>query len=226
MADDIAYGQQRPPDTNDETAVVMFLARQLIAEMNTMKLVKVTKVTGGGVDQPAGTVEVQPLVSQIDGNGYGTEHGIVPDIPWSRVQGGTNAIICDPQVGDIGYIVVSDRDISKVKATGAAALPGSRRQYDLADGVYVGGCLNVAPEQYLIFTETGVRLVDSSGSSLALESGGFALTDSHGNVISTSAGGITITPAAGGTVTIHGKVFETHTHGGVTTGGGITGPPT
>jgi hypothetical protein len=225
MADDVAYGQQRPNDTNDETAVAMFLARQLISEMSTMKLVKVTKVTGGGEGEPAGTVEVQPLVSQIDGNGYGTEHGIVPDIPWSRIQGGSNAIICDPQVDDIGYVVVSDRDISKVKATRAAALPGSRRQYDLADGVYVGGCLNVAPEQYLVFTANGIRIVDKNGTSLALESGGFALTDSHGNVISTGAGGITITPAAGGTVTIHGKVFETHAHTGVTTGGGISGPP-
>lgn len=226
MADDLAYGQQRPNDTNDETAVALFLARQMIAEMSTMMLVKVTKVTGGGAGQPAGTVEVQPLVSQIDGNGYGTEHGIVPDIPWSRVQGGANAIICDPAVGDIGYVVVASRDISKVKSTREPALPGSRRQYDIADGVYVGGCLNVAPEQYLIFTEDGVRLVDANGTSIVLEAGGFELTDSHGNVISTSAGGITIEPCPGGTVTIDGKIFETHTHSGVTTGGGITGPPT
>lgn len=225
MADDLAYGQQRPGDVNDETAVALFLARQLISELNTMALVKVTKVTGGGAGQPAGTVEVQPLVSQIDGNGYGTEHGIIPDIPWSRVQGGANAIICDPVVGDIGYVVVASRDISKVKSTREPALPGSRRQYDLADGVYVGGCLNVAPEQYLIFTEDGVRLVDASGTSIALEAGGFELTDSHGNVISTSAGGITIEPCPGGTVTIDGKIFETHTHSGVTTGGGTTGPP-
>ena len=77
----------------------------------------------------------------------------------------------------------------------------------------------------LVFTANGIRIVDKNGTSLALESGGFALTDSHGNVISTGAGGITITPAAGGTVTIHGKVFETHAHTGVTTGGGISGPP-
>lgn len=224
MADN-AYGQQRPNDVNDETSVVLFMCRQMIAELNTMKLVKVTKVTGGGEGEAAGTVEVQPLVSQIDGNGYGTDHGVVPDIPWSRVQGGANAIICDPQVDDIGYVVVSDRDISKVKSTRAAALPGSRRQYSLADGIYIGGCLNVAPDQYVVFTANGIRIVDKNGTSLKLESGGFNLTDSHGNVISTGAGGIDLTPCAGGTVTIAGKVFETHIHSGVTTGGGNSGPP-
>lgn len=222
---DIAYGQQLPNDVSSETALVMFLCRQMIAELSTMKLVKVVAVTGGGEGQPAGTVDVQPLVSQVDGNGYGTEHGIVPGIPWSRVQGGTNAVICDPVVGDLGYVVVSDRDTTKVRATLAPALPGSARQYDVADGVYVGGCLNVAPTQYLIFTESGVRLVDADGTSIELSGGGLNLTDSHGNVISTSAGGIVITPCGGGTVTIDGKVFETHTHSGVQTGGGNTGPP-
>ena len=197
MADQ-GYGQQTPNDASSELGAVAFIVRQMMAEMSTMKLVQVVSVTGGGEGQPAGTVVVLPLVSQIDGNGYGTPHENLPPIPWSRVQGGKNAIICDPVAGDIGYVVAADRDISKVKSTLAAALPGSRRQFDAADSVYAGGCLNVAPNQYLIFTVDGVRLVDSRNSSLAFTSTGFALTDGvNSNSVVSSSSGMTMTFAGG-----------------------------
>lgn len=197
MADaNSGYGQATPDDSSDEFTVAAFIVRQMMAEMSTMKLVQVNAVTGGGV-APAGTVTVTPLVSQIDGNGYGTAHQKLPPIPWSRVQGGKNAIICDPQVGDIGYVVAADRDISVVKSTLAAALPGSRRQFDIADGVYAGGCLNVAPNQYLIFTTAGVRLVDANGNSLAFAAGGFSMQDQNGNSIVSSSTGMTQTFAGG-----------------------------
>jgi hypothetical protein len=190
---DSGYGHQLPGDTNSELGVIEFACRRIVGEMNTTKLVKVIAVHDGGEGQPAGTVDVQPLVSQIDGNGYGTPHGTVYGLPWSRVQGGTNAIICDPVVGDLGYVVCSDRDISTVKSTKAAALPGSRRQFDIADGVYAGGCLNVAPEQYLIFTDAGVRLVDKNGNSVTLNETGVQLSDEAGNSITTSSAGVNIT---------------------------------
>jgi hypothetical protein len=185
------YGQQTPNDSNDELSTAAAICRAMIAEMSTMYLVQVSAVHGGGL-APAGTVDVTPLVSQIDGNGYPTPHGIVPGIPWSRVQGGTNAIICDPVVGDIGYVVTSDRDISVVKNTKAAAHPGTRRRNDIADGVYAGGCLNVAPNQYLIFTATGVRLVDLNGNSVTMGATGMTLADNNANQIVMAAGFVNI----------------------------------
>lgn len=186
------YGQALPNDTNSDLGATAFVVRQMMAEMSTMKIVKVLAVNGGGAGQPAGTVDVQPLVSQIDGNGYGTPHGTVSGLPWSRLQGGRNAVICDPVVGDVGYVVAADRDISKVKSTQAAALPGTRRQFDIADGIYAGGCLNVAPNQYLVFTETGVRLVDQNGNSVAMGPTGVTLADANGNQIVMAAGFVNI----------------------------------
>ena len=216
------YGQATPDDASDEFTSAAFIVRQMMAEMSTMKLVQVKSVTGGGVN-PAGTVVVLPLVSQIDGNGYGTPHQPLPPIPWSRVQGGKNAIICDPVAGDFGYIVAADRDISVVKNTKAAGLPGSRRQLDVADSVYAGGCLNVAPNQYLIFNGDGVRLVDSFGNSYASTSAGITLTDLSGNVLKTDSGGFDVTTV--GYFKINGVDMVTHTHGGVSVGGAFTGPP-
>jgi hypothetical protein len=137
-------------------------------------------------------VDVLPLVSQVDGNGNATPHGTVTGLPWSRVQGGKNAIICDPQVGDIGYVVACDRDISGVVRSGKQSTPGSSREFDVADGIYAGGCLNVAPNQYLVFTTSGVRLVDSFGNSIAMTATGMTLADCNANQIVMEAGFVNI----------------------------------
>lgn len=241
MAEDFGYGQQDPGVPTSDFNATAFLVRQLISRLETMKLVKVMKVTPGEGDgdvKKAGTVDVQPLVSQIDGNGNGTPHGTVYGIPWSRAQGGKNALIIDPEVGDIGYVVVSDRDISSVKENGGKVGPApTRRSYNIADGVYAGGALNVAPEQYLIFTADGVRLVDKTGNKIEWTSDGITLTPSGslpvkvvGNLIVTGnlqLGGSILDDGGGlypgnlhigGTVTADtdviggGKSVKTHTH--------------
>lgn len=198
-----------PNDAGDDFNKISFLVRQRIALLDTMKLVKVVAVHADGEVAAAGTVDVQPLVSLIDGGGNVTAQGNVNGIPWSRAQGGKNAVICDPQVDDIGYVVVSDRDISGVKTAKKPSPPGSRRQFNIADSIYAGGCLNVAPEQYLVFTATGVRLVDKSGNSVAMTPDGMTLTDSKGNVVAMAAAGITMTPATGQPVTVNGKLIVT-----------------
>jgi hypothetical protein len=191
MADQ-GYGQQDPNDGSSDLGAIAFIVRQMMAKMSTMKLVQVKAVHGGGV-AAAGTVDVIPLVSQVDGNGYGTPHGTVPGLPWSRVQGGKNAVICDPQAGDIGYVVAADRDTSIVKSTQAAALPGSRRRFNIADGVYAGACLNAgAPNQYLIFTATGIQIVDLNGNSVTMGPSGMTLADLNGNQIVMAAGFVNI----------------------------------
>ena len=86
------YGQMSPYDTSSEFAVTSFIVRQMIAKLDTMKLVQVVAVHGGGVN-PGGTVDVYPLVCQVDGNFNGKPHGTVYGLPWSRLQGGKNAVI-------------------------------------------------------------------------------------------------------------------------------------
>lgn len=204
-------GQQTPTDSNSPFEVSEFIVKQLMAKLDVMKLGQITAVHGGaGAIDKAGTVDVQLLVSQLDGAGNATPQGIVYGIPWSRVQGGKNALICDPEIGDIGYISCADRDISNVKSAVANGKspkvnPGSYRIYSVSDGVWVGGCLNVAPEQYIVFTATGIRIVDKNGNSVAMTSDGMILTDSVGNVIKMASDGITTTPKAGLPFTVNGN---------------------
>ena len=87
-----------------------------------LKVVKIVAVHGGGLSL-VGTVDVQPLVKLIDGNRISSSHSVVYGIPYFRIHGGSNAIIIDPAVGDIGFVICSDRDISSVKATKSAGEP-------------------------------------------------------------------------------------------------------
>lgn len=212
-ADNIGYGQMTPFDTGSEFNVTAFIIRQMIARMSTMKLVRVEAVHSNGEVAAAGTVDVLPLVMLVDGNRNATAQGVVHGIPWWRLQGGAWAVICDPVVGDIGYVVVSDRDISAVKATGKPSPPGSLRKFDLADGVYVGGVLNAAPTSYVQLKEDGgLKIVDGHGNVLETSSTGFALT---GNVLVTGSIQATGAVQAGhGTGDQIGLQTHLHTSGG------------
>lgn len=136
-----------------------FVVGQILASVSTAKLVKVVSVTNAGDLSPVGFVDVQPLVNQLDGFDNAVDHGVVHNLPYFRLQGGSDAVILDPKVGDIGLATIADRDISAVKASRAQSNPGSKRRFDMADGLYHGGFLNGAPTQYVQFTADGINIV-------------------------------------------------------------------
>jgi len=202
-------GRQRPTDAFDDFNTHAFQCSQLISLLETTKLVQVMAVhPGAGSPPAAGTVDVMPLVMQVDGGGNATKHGTVTGIPYFRLQGGGNAVILDPAVGDIGYVAVCDRDTSSVRSTLRAAPPGSGREFSLADGIYVGGCLNGTPTQWVWFKSTGLEFADLNG-----------------NVWETSSTGIRVTLAPGGDFVVNGISLLNHIHA-VTTAPGNTAPPT
>lgn len=210
------FGQQTPYDTTSNLAEVSFIIRQMLARMNTMKVVKVIAVHNTGGVAQAGTVDVQPLVSQIDGNNNATPHGTVPGVQYFRLQGGPNAIICDPVVGDVGYVIVSDRDITNIKnGQSSPVTPGSFRRNDLADGIYVGGILNNKPTQYIQFTSTGINVVDSNGNQIQFTQNGVTIADKNGNQIQMGSGGITIV----GNLTVQNNLVA---QSGLQLGGALT----
>lgn len=203
-------GFQQPSSGSSDHNATDFIARMIVGQLATATVVRVE-----AVDTAAVTVDVLPLVGQVDGIGNVTPHGTIYGLPYVRVQGGTNAVIIDPVVGDLGLAVFASRDISSVKANRAPSAPGSGRIMDWADGVYIGGVLNGTPLQYVEFTDTGVRVL--SPTKITLEAPAIEL---KGAVTGTSTAAFT------GDVVAAGKSVSTHRHGGVTTGGGTTGLPT
>lgn len=175
-AGDSGYaGQMGLTDTVGEFNTTNFLIRQFLGRVVTSTLVQVKAVNNNGGVVPVGLLNVQPLVNQLDGQGNATPHGIVTNLPYLRLQGGANAIILDPQVGDIGLAIFADRDISAVKATRVRANPGSRRRFDWADGLYLGGFLNGAPTQYVRFNADGISIIDRSANQIVMAAAGVTI---------------------------------------------------
>lgn len=220
MAEEVFTGFQQPSSGNSDTNALSFLFQQLLGKVWTSAVVQVQAVTNAGGLAPVGFCDVLPLVAQINGKGDATPHGTIHNLPYMRIQGGANAVIIDPEVDDIGLAIFASRDISAVKASKAPSTPGSFRRFDPADGLYIGGFLNGVPQQYVRFSSTGIEVVSPTEVTIMAP-----LITLDGEVHATGQ----VNGDAGATfaedVTGAGVSLETHTHGGVTTGGGSTGAP-
>lgn len=214
-------GQQQPTSAGSQFNAISFIVQQMLGRLATTMIVQVKAVTNNGGVSPVGEVDVQPMVNQIDGAGNATPHGIIHGLPYFRLQGGANAVIIDPQVGDIGIAVFASTDIGSVKATKAQSNPASRRRFAMSDGLYFGGFLGAAPQQYVEFSAGGISikstgkitLTDGSGSTIILSN------DSKGSI--TTIGGLTINGsiaasgamvAAGEGTFAGGHTVSQHTH--------------
>jgi len=203
---------QTPTDAANEFTKLQFVFLQLLRGLAGPTLVKVVACSTNGALAPTGTVDVQPLVNQVDGAGTGVAHDVVYGVPYVRFQGQDSAVILDPQPGDIGVAVFASRDISAVVAAKGPANPGSRRVYDFADGLYLGAVLGATPTQYVRFYAGGVDVVSPGtvtirGASIVLDG---PVTGTHGAEFTQD-------------VTAQGTSVHNHTHPDPQ--GGNTGPP-
>lgn len=168
-------GQAGTANGNGRLNSTAFLVKQLQALVRTAALVRVTAVYGGGL-AGIGRVDVKQLVNLIDGIGNGSDASEIFELPFARVQGGANAVICDPVVGDIGVAVFADRDISVVKANdGAQSVPGSRRSHNASDGLYLFSVMGYGPTQYVEFTDDGIDIVDKNSNTIVMDASGITI---------------------------------------------------
>ena len=148
-----------------------FVIQQALANVQTATIVKVVACSNDGGLSPVGTVDVLILVNQISGQSAGTPHVTMYGLPYLRIQGGANAVIIDPQPGDIGIAVFASRDITNVKKTKAQANPGSFRTHDFSDGMYLGGLLNGTPSQYIQFSSAGIVISVPPAAMATIQTG-------------------------------------------------------
>lgn len=238
MADKQVYGNQDASSDANDYNTIAFAFRMLMAEVQTGTLVKVISCTSAGQLAPVGRVTVQPLVNQMSGNRQATAHGPVYNCVYSRLTGGENAVIMDPEPDDVGFMGFCSRDISAIVAgDGAAANPGSFRVFDWADGVLVGWLpLGKTPTQYVRFLQGGAGIEIVSPQKITLTAPVVEIDAStklqvnspdsefSGNI--TAQGtitGVTEVVAGSGGAKVH---LTTHTTTGVTPGGGTSGAPT
>lgn len=200
---DLAYPLQQPPNPATDYQALEFFVNAILSRARTAHPVSVQAVHGGGLG-PIGTVDVLPLVNQMNGIGQGQAHGTVFARPYIRWQGGSSAVILDPSINDVGLLVCCDRDISNVVANLAAALPASLRRFNFADGIYVGCSLSkTTPTQYVQFLPNagGIKII--SPQTVTIQGSQINLTGPvNANGATISSGG-EITDAAGVALGIH-----------------------
>ena len=225
----------RPAAAWGEFNRITFVLQQALAKMQTATLVRIVAVTNAGGVTPVGSVDVVPLVNQVDAAGNPTPHVTIYNVPYLRMQGGADAIILDPKVGDIGLAVFASRDITKVKTTKRQGNPGSFRQYSFGDALYVGGMLNGTPTQYVQFSAAGINISSptkvtltapvvqiDAGASCTVNTPTFTV---NGNTVMNG----TVSQIGGGTanftgdVTAQGVSLHNHTHTD-SVGGNTTAP--
>lgn len=186
MTVDTRFGNQTRFTQSSDYNSLVFLFNQLLNKKHTMTLVQVKAVDTDSVD-------VQPLVQMLDAQGLPHSHGLLYSLPFVRLQGGNSAVICDPQIDDIGLAVFANRDITNVIETKAEASPNSYRVMSMSDGVYLSGLLNADPTQYIKFNGGFIDILS-------------ALTQISGNLsVQTGATGSFSTPT-GQVVTVNNGV--------------------
>ena len=154
-------------------------------------------------ESSVGYVDVLPLVTFVSGADEIIQPVNLYHLPYSRIQGGTAALIIDPIVGDKGLAIFAQSDCSTVTAeTTQPQQPGSKRKHSQSDGFYLGGFLNQSPSCFLELKQDNTAVL-------------------------TATGGITINGNVNvnGDVVANGVSLTTHVHGGVDTGNGNTGGP-
>jgi hypothetical protein len=206
------YGQQNTGTTDDDYNTLSFVFWLLMQKVQTNTLVKVLSCTNDGGLAPVGRVTVQPCVNQMTGNRQGVPHGEIFNCLYSRITGGKNAIIMDPEEGDLGMMAFCSRDISNVVANAGPANPGSFRMFDWADGVFTMNVpLGVTPTQYVRFSDTdGIEIISPTKISIQAPVVNIGTADSA-------------TVDIGTNTTIDGKPFLPHTHEGNPPGSYVAG---
>lgn len=179
------FGKQGMASGNNPFNQLNFMVTQMLAKLNIATLVQVIAVhPGAGL--LVGFVDVQPLVNQVAGDASAVPHGTIFGVPYFRVQGGANAVICDPAEGDVGFALFADRDLSSVKATGAQANPGSGRRFDMADALYFGGWVTgTAPTSYVQVTQAAINIVNPS--LINLQIGGAPIAEVTASLVTINA---------------------------------------
>ena len=185
------FGQETPGVVTSEYNTLAFAIWQILAEVQTITLVKVISCTNNGDVSPVGNVTVQPIINQMTGNRQSVTHGQLSQVPYIRIQGGDNAIIIDPKPGDVGACGFCSRDIAAAKAArGGPVNPASFGLFDWADGIYLGNIFGGTPTRYVRFVDSGIEVV--APDQITLQAPTINIGTSGGAVVNIGTGNTTI----------------------------------
>lgn len=144
----------------NEYSGLVFLIESIVNKVNTMEIVKVVEV-----DSANNKLTVIPVVKKASVENEAVPESNIYGVKYFGWQFGENAIKAVPEVGDIGVLVVSKRDISSINS----GIVATNRKFCLADGIYIGGLcgFNKTPTQFIEFNSNGISVTTPTTLSVS-----------------------------------------------------------
>ena len=175
-------------------------------------------------------------------DGAAMERALAVNVPvvWSAGGGYTSLMPLNP--GDRGMLLFSERGMTEFKTTGAISTPDQSRFFSESDAVFMPcdfGIRAVTPASVtaaVLQTLDGVRSLLVDTDRVELRAGDTRVTATESGIrlacsgtLEIEAGGVEVSGGlnvTSGSLRHSGKnVGATHTHSGVQSGPGVTGPP-
>lgn len=172
-------------------------------------------------------VDVQPLISLVDGYGGVSERATILGVPLITPASKTSVINIPIQKGDIVLCIFSMRGLDAFKAgDGTPEAPTDFRMFDKRDAMAIPGLfpfgMHPNAERELPYNPDALSLANDIGlpseSLVELSSTGITL-QTDASKVEVTADGVNIT----GTLTINGVPYLNHTHTGVASGTATSG---
>lgn len=172
--------------------------------------------------------DVKPLISMQDDLGNVQERSTLLGVP-VQMPGSSTAVVNIPiKQGDIVLLVFSMRGLDAFKGgDGTPAAPTDFRMFDKRDAIAIPGVfpfeLHPNQRRVLPFNPDALSLTANIGtekeSTVELSETGVR-TQVGNSILSVTPTGVNIV----GLLTVNGVPYNLHTHSGVTTGPGVSGP--
>lgn len=175
-----------------------------------------------------GRVDVKPLVSMQDDLGNVQERSTLLGVPVQMPGSSTSIVNIPIKQGDIVLLVFSMRGLDAFKGgDGTPAAPTDFRMFDKRDAIAIPGVfpfeLHPNQRRVLPFNPDALSLTANIGTEKesTVELSEIGVRTQVGNsILSVTPAGVNIV----GLLTVNGVPYNLHTHSGVTTGPGVSGP--
>lgn len=175
-------------------------------------------------DRKTNRATVQPVIKMVGTDGAEVPRAQLISIPVYQPAGGGFKMSFPIKEGDFGYVKALDRDVSLFRQGLQDAKPNSLRMKSFEDGFFMPDLMrdfNHADDDengFILSSDDGsIRLVMDGGQlRITAPKAIFDVADVH------LTGNLKVDGSVEGQ---NGVKLETHTHGGVETGGGNTGEP-
>lgn len=227
--------------TSDSTMTdaLEFFVSKKFQQINTIILGTVIDV-----DIPNKRLVVKSLINGVNSQNAPINPPNIYDVPYGAVRGGNAGIITHFVPGDNVIIGFCQRQIDATKNTGNSSTPSLFRFFSLQDAVVLSHWSNNEPTIYLKITDDEIT-IQATNKPITISSTGDVTVNSNNATINSNTlakiaaptieldGNITVSGnltigassfSSSGPSTIDGHPFSAHTHSGVTTGTGNTGP--